>query len=124
MRGREFFRTAACVLSILSFAIGASRASAQAAPGAAFDRAFAPNGLGADPTIGAAGKVVNRFAPPVAAPVAAGTSGFPQLAERGSILRPCDSPGSGCRNPQSSTPAASVPPIGPGTRPPRTSPGE
>ena len=97
-----------------------------AAPGSAgsiFDRAFAVNGPGREAGAGPAGRVVERFAPPVAAPMDPSTMTRPFTSARGALLRPCDTPGSGCRNPSASTPPAGVPPIGPGTRPPITSPG-
>ena len=72
--------------------------------------------------VGVAGPVVDRFAPPVAAPIAPGSPGQPLAQALGPVLRPCDTPGSGCRNPQPSSPQVVVPPIVPGTRPPRTQP--
>lgn len=53
------------------------------------------------PGVGAAGRVVERFAPPVAAgsgssAFAAGTNGQGSLGV--SALRPCDTPGAACRN--------------------------
>ena len=53
------------------------------------------------PGVGAAGRVVERFAPPVAAgsgpsAFAAGTDGQGSLGV--SALRPCDTPGAACRN--------------------------
>lgn len=87
-------------------------------PGPAFDRAFAVNGPGREAGAGPAGRVVERFAPPVAAPIDPSTMTRPFSSARGPLLRPCDTPGSGCRNPSPSTPQVGVPPIGPGTRPP------
>lgn len=91
-------------------------------PGTAFDRVFSVNGPAHEAGPGPAGRVVERFAPPVAAPIDPSTPAQPFTTARGSLLRPCDTPGSGCRNPSPSTPGAGVPPIGPGTRPP-TAPG-
>lgn len=91
--------------------------------GPAFDRAFAVSGPGHEAGAGPAGRVVERFAPPVAAPIDSSTAYRPYSTSRGSLLRPCDTPGSGCRNPSPSTPQVEVPPIGPGTRPPSTTPG-
>ena len=87
-------------------------------PGTAFDRLFAVNGPAHEAGPGPAGRVVERFAPPVAAPIDTSTPAQPFTTARGSLLRPCDTPGSGCRNPSPSTTGAGVPPIGPGTRPP------
>ena len=91
--------------------------------GPLFDRAFAVNGPGREAGAGPAGRVVERFAPPVAAPIEPSTMPRPFTSARGALLRPCDTPGSGCRNPSASTTPAGVPPIGPGTRPPIASPG-
>ncbi len=91
--------------------------------GPAFDRAFAVSGPGHEAGAGPAGRVVERFAPPVAAPIDPSTTAQPFSTSRGSLLRPCDTPGSGCRNPSPSTPQVGVPPIGPGTRPPTSAPG-
>ena len=101
---------------------GANAAASAAAATNAFDDAYASlSGDGVD----AAGKVVDRFAPPVAA-VASGGLAF-NGAQRsigssiGGVRQPCDSPGAGCRN--TVTPASPLapanPPIVGGTRPGR-----
>ncbi len=102
---------------------GPAANAATVSAGPLFDRAFAVNGPGREAGAGPAGRVVERFAPPVAAPLDSSTIARPYSAARGPLLRPCDTPGSGCRNPSASTPQAGVPPIGPGTRPPIVSPG-
>ena len=102
---------------------GPAANAATVSAGPLFDRAFAVNGPGREAGAGPAGRVVERFAPPVAAPIDPSTMTRPFTSARGALLRPCDTPGSGCRNPSASTPPAGVPPIGPGTRPPITSPG-
>lgn len=74
------------------------------------------------PGVGAAGKVVERFAPPVASGAgasafAAGTDGRGALSVN--ALRPCDDPGAACRNlggPRSATVPIN-PPIIAGGRP-------
>ena len=77
--------------------------------------------------VGPAGKVVNRFAPPVAAPPDSSIQVASNLTPRIVIL-PCDQPGSGCRNvfqpqpivmPPPPPPAGGNPPIVPGGRRPR-----
>lgn len=88
----------------------------------AFDREFSTRAAGQAAPVGPAGKVVLRFAPPVAAPLEPAASGQPLGLSRSALIRPCDSPGSGCRNPQPVTPQVGVPPIVPGTRPPRSTP--
>lgn len=90
--------------------------------GSAFDRMFSPTSPSQEGEVGVAGPVVDRFAPPVAAPIAPGSPGQPLAQTLGPVLRPCDTPGSGCRNPQPNSPQVVVPPIVPGTRPPRTQP--
>lgn len=101
----------------------AANAAPTVSAGPAFDRAFAVSGPGHEAGAGPAGRVVERFAPPVAAPIDPSTTARPYSTSRGSLLRPCDTPGSGCRNPSPSTPQVGVPPIGPGTRPPTSAPG-
>ena len=100
----------------------AARSAAAAAATNAFDDAYASlSGDGVD----AAGKVVDRFAPPVAA-VASGGLAF-NGAQRsigssiGGVRQPCDSPGAGCRNTvtPASPSAPANPPIVGGTRPGR-----
>lgn len=90
--------------------------------GPAFDRAFSATGPAQEVGGGLAGKVVDRFAPPVAAPIDTRSPGQPLAQATGPLLRPCDTPGSGCRNPSPNTTQVVVPPILPGTRPPRTNP--
>jgi hypothetical protein len=103
---------------------GARSAQAEEATPAApaFDREFSARATELEAPVGPAGKVVLRFAPPVAAPIDAAPSGQPLGLSRSALIRPCDSPGSGCRNPQPVTPQVSVPPVVPGTRPPRSTP--
>ena len=106
-------------------AADAAAAAAAAAAGAAsaFDDAYASlSGEGID----AAGKVVDRFAPPVAAVPTGGLA--MNGAQRsvgssiGGVRQPCDSPGAGCRNTlggaRPPTPPANLL-IVPGQRPPR-----
>ena len=90
--------------------------------GPAFDRAFSPAAPAEIAGAGLAGKVVDRFAPPVAAPIDTRSPGQPLAQTSGPLLRPCDTPGSGCRNPSPVTRQVVVPPIVPGTRPPRANP--
>jgi len=126
---------AACVLAG-AFAAGAALAEGAVngstgpeAPGStvsagpAFDRAFGAQGPAGEARVGAAGRVVERFAPPVAAPIEAGENVKPFPLSRGALIRPCDTPGSGCRNPSPVQPGVVVPPIVPGTRPPGGTPG-
>lgn len=84
-------------------------------PQAAFDQVFA--GLEGSDGITGAGRVVGRFAPPVAAvaPDALALDERRRAAGTGigSIRQPCDAPGAGCRN----TPGRLNPTIGSGTRP-------
>ncbi len=87
--------------------------------GPAFDRAFSPTAASEVAGGALAGKVVDRFAPPVAAPIETRSPGQPLAQTTGPLLRPCDTPGSGCRNPSPVTTQVVVPPIVPGTRPPR-----
>ncbi len=96
--------------------------SGDAVAGRAYDRAFSQTGPAAEVGGGLAGKVVDRFAPPVAAPMDTRSPGQPLAQTTGPLLRPCDTPGSGCRNPSPIAPQVVVPPIIPGTRPPRTNP--
>ena len=98
---------------------GAATAAAAAAAGAtnAFDQAYA--GLSGD-GIDAAGKVVDRFAPPVAA-VGSGAlalNGAQRSLGSGvaGVRAPCDSPGAGCRNVLGGT-APPMPPANPPIRP-------
>lgn len=120
IRGTRGLRlVAASVFSFgLSFLLGALDAVAE--PSAADSAAGAGGAARLEGEVGAAGRVVDRFTPPVAAPIAAANLGAPRALERGALVRPCDSPGSGCRNPAPSTPQIVTPPIVPGTRPPRT----
>ena len=99
---------------------GISTARAEEPAGSAFDRTFSAVGPTADGRVGVAGRVVTRFAPPVAAPVAPASTTIPLSLSlsRSPLLRPCDPPGSGGRNPQAASTPVGVPPIGPGTRPP------
>lgn len=101
---------------------GAAGAEEPVAAGSAFDRAFSTPAPARKNEVGIAGKVVDRFTPPVAAPIDPGSPGQPLAQTTGPILRPCDTPGSGCRNPQPISPQVGVPPIVPGTRPPRANP--
>lgn len=97
---------------------GISTARAEEPAGPAFDRTFSTVAPTAEGGVGVAGRVVTRFAPPVAAPVDPASTTIPVSLTRGPLLRPCDTPGSGCRNPQVASTPVGVPPIGPGTRPP------
>ncbi|MEZ4331135.1 MAG: hypothetical protein R3F35_05260 [Myxococcota bacterium] len=86
----------------------------------AFDARFSPERRGeGDSKIGVAGRVVERFAPPVAAPIDGLRNPVPVALTRGAVLRPCDTPGSGCQNVQPASTQVGVPPIVPGTRPPQ-----
>jgi hypothetical protein len=73
-----------------------------------------------DDAPGSIGPALNRFAPPVAG---AGGSQIAQVARSltrnvGNMIRPCDTPGSGCVHLVSGPPpTGGVPPIGPGQRP-------
>ncbi len=100
----------------------ASRAGSPAAAAPAFDRVFSATSPGRPDAVGVAGKVVDRFTPPVAAPIDSTSPGQPLAQTTGPVLRPCDTPGSGCRNPQPISSQVGVPPIVPGTRPPRANP--
>lgn len=102
---------AVLVLGSLFLAVGAAHAEAPAAG----------SGAAAEATgeVGAAGRVVHRFTPPVAAPVGASDLGAPRALRRDTLIRPCDSPGSGCRAAQASTPQIETPPIVPGSGPPQ-----
>lgn len=101
----------------------AALAAAAATATGAFDESFAGNdGQAQSP---AAGKVVDRFAPPVAA---VGNSGMALAAnggafgiQAGGVRASCDSPGAGCSSLRSGTVrrAPPVPPIVGGTRPNR-----
>lgn len=112
---------------VLSLAVIASAEAPEreAAPDAArsaasaFDARFAPpTRVGGEAGVGVAGRVVERFTPPVAAPIDGGLNPVPVTALRASVLRPCDTPGSGCQNVQAVSTQVGVPPIVPGTRPP------
>lgn len=78
-----------------------SGAAAAVAAASAFDDALA-SAMASSDELGGAGPAVERFAPPVAAaggsPLA--LAGAAQLfgIDGGDLLRPCDTPGSGCRN--------------------------
>lgn len=102
----------------LGLAGGVPTARAEEPAGPAFDRTFSAVGAAAEGEVGVAGRVVTRFAPPVASPVAPSSATIPLALSRGTLLRPCDVPGSGCRNVQTASTPVGVPPIGPGTRPP------
>jgi hypothetical protein len=82
-----------------------------------FDDAFS-NGFGGEPDVSAAGLVVDRFAPPVAAlggsPLALAAASDRFGADAGGVRDSCDGPGAGCRNVRG---AGRVPPIIPGVRP-------
>jgi len=106
----------------LNFVGGAATARAEEPAGPAFDRTFSAVGAAGQGEVGVAGRVVTRFAPPVAAPVDPSSTTIPLALSRSTLLRPCDVPGSGCRNVQTASTPVGVPPIGPGTRPP-TPPG-
>lgn len=96
----------------------AAAATGAAAAASAFDDSFAAASRDslADGT-GAAGKVVDRFAPPVAG-AASGGLAMADLAglRKGRVLRACDSPGAGCSNTGAGQGPAN-PPITPGVRP-------
>jgi hypothetical protein len=70
-----------------------------------------------------AGRAADRFAPPVASPGGSPLALVKQpfSVAAGSMIRPCDTPGSGCTNlvsPVAPPPVGGgVPPIGPGVRP-------
>lgn len=117
---------AVLVQAVLAGVVGlgfAGAASAEEpAAGSVFDRMFSTTSPSREGALGVAGPVVDRFAPPVAAPIAPSSPGQPLAQALGPVLRPCDTPGSGCRNPQPNSPQVVVPPIVPGTRPPRTQP--
>ncbi|MBY0399034.1 hypothetical protein K2X89_01980 [Myxococcota bacterium] len=108
--------------SLVLAALGAADVARAAEPaGTAFDRAFRAGGPSSEAgAIGIAGPVVTRFAPPVAAPIDPASATLPLALTRSPLLRPCDVPGSGCRNAQAAPPPVVVPPIGPGTRPPHS----
>ena len=107
-------------MTVASTAVaGAAPSAATAAAGAtnAFDQAYAGvSGDGFD----AAGKVVDRFAPPVAA-VGSGALALNgaqrSIGSSGAGVRaPCDSPGAGCRNVLGGA-APPTPPVNPPLRP-------
>lgn len=88
---------------------------------AVFDDALAAGSLGSagdELGIGPAGPVSRRFAPPVASggPMALGIQAAQNFAIDSSLLRPCDTPGSGCQNLVSAA-GRPNPPIRPGVRP-------
>ncbi|MEZ4281654.1 MAG: hypothetical protein R3F21_18785 [Myxococcota bacterium] len=107
---------------VLGLGLAGAASAEEPAAGSAFDRVFSTTSPDQEGEVGIAGLVVERFAPPVAAPIAPGSPGLPLAQAQGPVLRPCDTPGSGCRNPQPNAPQVVVPPIVPGTRPPRTQP--
>jgi len=95
----------------------AAAAAAGASAVKSFDEAYAETAQGQQ-GLPAAGPVVGRFAPPVAA-IAGSTLALNGVnrgvgLDAGSIRQPCDSPGAGCLR---GTPAPANPPIVPGTRP-------
>ncbi len=103
--------------------VSAGVPSPPAAPEASevFDRMLASNALGAasdGSEAGPAGAVSRRFQPPVASggPAALGIAAAQQFGFDSSLLRPCDTPGSGCQN-VIPAPGPPNPPIRPGTRP-------
>lgn len=116
MRGK--LRWAVVVLGlVLGFSAAAKAEGSDGRDAAGVDRVFAPMGAAGANAVGLAGKVVHRFTPPVASPVSPAVQTIPDALTRGPLIRPCDSPGSGCRNPVSPSTAVGVPPIGPGGRP-------
>lgn len=125
--GRSSIATLWCVVMVLSIAATATAEEPRAdAPGvepsaaSAFDARFSPaTRAGGTEGVGLAGRVVERFAPPVAAPIEAVGNPVPVALSRGPLLRPCDTPGSGCQNVQPTSTQVGVPPIVPGTRPPQ-----
>jgi hypothetical protein len=119
---RSTFRIRSIVGVFLGLAIAGTAPAEEPASGSAFDRMFSSTSPSREGDVGVAGPVVDRFAPPVAAPIAPGSPGQPIAQALGPVMRPCDTPGSGCRNPQPSSPQVVVPPIVPGTRPPRGQP--
>ncbi len=99
---------------------GAAIAGAGVSATGAFDEAFgAGEGLAVD-AVDAAGKVVERFAPPVAAvggsALSVAAAAQPFGVSSGNVRRPCDSPGAGC---QSLRGGLTNPPFTPGVRPTR-----
>lgn len=78
-----------------------SGAAAAVAAASAFDDALA-SAMASSDELGGAGRAVERFAPPVAAaggsPLALAGAAQPFGIDGGDLLRPCDTPGSGCRN--------------------------
>ena len=78
-----------------------SGAAAAGAAASAFDDALAAAMASSD-ELGGAGRAVERFAPPVAAaggsPLALAGAAQPFGIDGGDLLRPCDTPGSGCQN--------------------------
>jgi len=98
-------------------------AAPPASPSAAavFDDVLAASSLGSPGDalgVGPAGPVSRRFAPPVASggPMALGIQAAQQFGIDSSLLRPCDTPGSGCQNLVSAA-VGPNPPIRPGVRP-------
>jgi len=78
-----------------------SGAAAAVAAASAFDDALA-SAMASSDELGGAGRAVERFAPPVAAaggsPLALAGAAQPFGIDGGDLLRPCDTPGSGCQN--------------------------
>ncbi len=111
---------------VVTTPVNGSRLAAAAAVSAAntFDTKLASVGAGprsdgglSGGGVGPGGPVVNRFAPPVAAPGGGGyniASANPFGVGKGNALQPCDQPGSGCRNLRG---IPANPPIIPGGRP-------
>ena len=87
---------------------------------ASFDRAMSASAQ-SNAGVGAAGKVVNRFAPPVASPPPRVDINVASALDVGVLIQPCDTPGSGCRvisAPPGVPPSQGNPPIIPGRLPP------
>ena len=78
-----------------------SGAAAAVAAASAFDDALA-SAMASSDELGGAGRAVERFALPVAAaggsPLALAGAAQPFGIDGGDLLRPCDTPGSGCQN--------------------------
>lgn len=90
-------------------------------PATIFDDALAATSLGSagdEVGVGPAGAASDRFAVPVASggPMALGLQAAQQFGIDSSLLRPCDTPGSGCQNLVSAA-GPPNPPIRPGVRP-------
>jgi hypothetical protein len=105
--------------------VAASPHSGAGATTGGFDRAMA-SAAKSNAGVGAAGKVVARFAPPVAAPLQTQTRiPYASTLDVGALIKPCDTPGSSCRNlsvtgtpPPPPSPMVPNPPIIPGRLPP------